>query len=102
MGGFNSWWVAKNAYSGGWGQSIPQLPIPASLPKKKKKQVALKLYMVNGESSYHVYEVILLAENETKAVNVTDAAYGFSHHSCVEVKGPFKNGTILMMSQVNK
>ena len=98
------WWVAKDTEDYGHHpkilpQSIAALPIPTSLPKKK--QVALKLYSITGKSIGHLYEIILLAENENKATSAAQSSCGVDSDSCKEIEGPFENGHILMMKYVN-
>lgn len=110
------WWVAKDTFADdwgpSWGQSIPLLSVPDirinppkekkfSVPKEKKKQVALRLYSVTGKSIGQLYEIILLAENENKALAAAKSNCGIDADSCKEIEGPFLNGHILMMKYVN-
>lgn len=95
------WWIAEDTFSGDWG-GPGDFSNPLVAPKKEKKQVAVQVYLVTGEAPGHIYEVVLLAENEFNAIEAIKMTYGFTPRSCVEVKGPFKNGTILMMKQVKK
>jgi len=99
-----SYWVAKDTWDGDWrGPGDFSLPMPpVNPPREEKKQVAVEVYRVIGEAPGHFYEVVLLAENEFNAIEAIKMTYGFTPSSCVKVKGPFKNGTILMMKQVKK
>ena len=91
--------LSRAAYSGNFNQSLP--PLHANPSKKNKKQVALRLYSITGKSIGHLYEIILLAENENKAKAATKSNCGIDVDSCKEIKGPFLNGHILMMKYVN-
>ena len=107
MSGFNSWWVAKDLFvDDDFSRSLSPLSVPdirINPPVDKKKQVALRLYSVIGQSivGSGSFEIILLAENENKAKVVAQSECGVDANSCKEIEGPFKNGTILMMKDVN-
>ena len=119
------WWVAKDLFDGGgWPGvedfslpppqssgaeeqiALPQTPEDYSLPapqtpvEEKKKQVALQLYLVMGKTVSLLYEVVLLAENETAAREIIEEKYDLIISNCKEIKGPFKNGDVLMTKLV--
>ena len=105
MGDFNSWWVAKDLFvDDDFSRSLSPLSVPdIRINPPKEKQVALRLYSVIGKSIGRIraFEIILLAENENKAKAAAQSECGVDANSCKEIEGPFKNGTILMMKDVN-
>ena len=89
------WWVAKDLWDGGF--SLPKPEISAS-PKIEVKK-PLQLYLVSVEHIVRIRttEFLVLAETHDEARNAVQTGYGLIATQCVEVEGPFRNGTVLML-----
>jgi hypothetical protein len=72
--------------------------------KSKKKPTPLQLYLVTGVDMHNAEtQFLVLAENEVEARDAAESDYVLlcvKTTECTEVKGPFKNGTILMLKHV--
>ena len=87
-----------------WVEFAKWFEFASTSQKAQKKPTPLQLYLVFASdftlNPKRETQFLVLAENENEARNSVNTNYSSTATKCIEVKGPFKNGTVLMLKHV--